>query len=506
MRKKLYILLSILTNFVLFSQVPYPHAASNAGVMMAERIASFTVDGAGNDRFEITNATNFDGQFVPQLWSYRETDNRFTLGFSANISAATDNGSSPLMIFSTAIPTQLQLNSPTTGTFPWGNPGTSNPIVNRPLFQWINASNKLMTIIANGNLGLGTTTPTALFHTTGSLRFENLANSTNPSFMLGTDSNGNVFEYAVPSGGTGADADWLKPNGTVPYSINDDIYKNGRVGINVQNPLASLHLNGSVRLENLANSTNPSFVLGTDSNGNVFEYNTSAVGSGTDADWLKPDGTVPYSISDDIYKNGKVGINVQNPSANLHLNGSVRFENLTNSTNPVFLLGTDSNGNVFEYNTSSVGSSSDADWLKLDGTIPYSISDNIYNNGKVGIGINNLPSTVGTEDVSDYRLFVKGGLLTEEVRVALTSEWADYVFKKEYHLPTLKEVEKHIAEKGHLKDIPSEKEVKENGIELGEMNKLLLQKIEELTLYVIDLNKKVEEQNKQIEVLSNSKK
>ncbi|HRB72612.1 MAG TPA: hypothetical protein PK776_12270, partial [Flavobacterium sp.] len=70
--------------------------------------------------------------------------------------------------------------------------------------------------------------------------------------------------------------------------------------------------------------------------------------------------------------------------------------------------------------------------------------------------------------------------------------WADYVFESDYNLPTLQQVEKHIKEKGHLKDIPSAKEVEENGIELGEMNKLLLQKVEELTLYIIEMNKELQ--------------
>lgn len=77
-------------------------------------------------------------------------------------------------------------------------------------------------------------------------------------------------------------------------------------------------------------------------------------------------------------------------------------------------------------------------------------------------------------------------------RVKVYTTWADYVFKEDYDLPTLQEVEQHIKENGHLKDIPSEAEVLKNGIELGEMNKLLLQKVEELTLYIIDLNKQVE--------------
>jgi hypothetical protein len=58
-------------------------------------------------------------------------------------------------------------------------------------------------------------------------------------------------------------------------------------------------------------------------------------------------------------------------------------------------------------------------------------------------------------------------------------------------LPTLEEVEQHIKDNGHLKDIPSAKEVEQNGIEVGEMNKLLLQKVEELTLYMIEMNKEI---------------
>jgi hypothetical protein len=79
--------------------------------------------------------------------------------------------------------------------------------------------------------------------------------------------------------------------------------------------------------------------------------------------------------------------------------------------------------------------------------------------------------------------------------------WSDFVFFDNYKLPTLEEVEKHIKEKGHLKNIPSAKEVEENGILLGEMNSKLLQKIEELTLYTIQQEKDLKSQNIEIEKL-----
>jgi len=119
--------------------------------------------------------------------------------------------------------------------------------------------------------------------------------------------------------------------------------------------------------------------------------------------------------------------------------------------------------------------------------------------GKVGIGVTNFPSTAGSVDVSGYKFFVKGGLLAEEIRVATT--WADYVFEKNYQLPTLKEVEQHIAEKGHLINVPSGKQIEQDGISVGEMAKIQQEKIEELTLYIIEQNKINEKQAEELKEL-----
>ncbi|MNY43726.1 hypothetical protein D3C86_1787050 [compost metagenome] len=77
-------------------------------------------------------------------------------------------------------------------------------------------------------------------------------------------------------------------------------------------------------------------------------------------------------------------------------------------------------------------------------------------------------------------------MIAESVKVKLQANWPDYVFTKDHQLPTLQETEKHIKDKGHLPGIPSAAEVKANGIDLGEMNAKLLQKIEELTLHLIE--------------------
>lgn len=124
-------------------------------------------------------------------------------------------------------------------------------------------------------------------------------------------------------------------------------------------------------------------------------------------------------------------------------------------------------------------------------------------NGTVGIGLysNNFPTMAGTVDVSDYKLIVEDGILTEQVRVMLKADWADYVFEENYELPSLEEVENYIEENGHLPNTPSAKQVKENGIELGEIAKIQQEKIEELTLYTIQQQKQLEKQQQEIEEL-----
>ncbi|MEO9802671.1 MAG: hypothetical protein ABJF04_05450 [Reichenbachiella sp.] len=114
----------------------------------------------------------------------------------------------------------------------------------------------------------------------------------------------------------------------------------------------------------------------------------------------------------------------------------------------------------------------------------------ITSTGNVGIGTTQ----------PDSKLAVNGTIHSKEVRVDL-SGWSDFVFEKDYELLTLEEVEEHISEKGHLPEIPSEAEVTKDGINLGVMNAKLLQKIEELTLHLIEMNKQLKAQNEEIEKL-----
>lgn len=120
-----------------------------------------------------------------------------------------------------------------------------------------------------------------------------------------------------------------------------------------------------------------------------------------------------------------------------------------------------------------------------------SVSDRAYFAGKVGIK---------TPNPGDYDLAVNGKIRSKEVKVE-AANWPDYVFQKGYKSMPLQELKKFIEINKHLPEIPPAKEVELNGISLGEMNKLLVKKIEELTLMLIDQHEQSKKQSEQINKL-----
>jgi hypothetical protein len=119
----------------------------------------------------------------------------------------------------------------------------------------------------------------------------------------------------------------------------------------------------------------------------------------------------------------------------------------------------------------------------------------IHPNGNVGIG-------TGSE-APDHKLDVNGVIHTKEVKVDLDVPGPDYVFEPDYDLATLQEIETYIKENKHLPEVPSAKEMEENGMNLKEMNLILLKKVEELTLHLIELKKENENQQQEINALKN---
>ena len=185
------------------------------------------------------------------------------------------------------------------------------------------------------------------------------------------------------------------------------------------------------------------------------------------------------SIENDfsVKHNGFVGIGTNEPQAKLHVAGNVKLSGNYDGNNNVQFATAGGAGNTWELYPQTTGfgiyNRNTSSWPLF-----------ITNDNSIGIG-NYIP-------VGDEKLAVKGNIRAHEIKVE-TANWPDYVFARDYKLPTLQETEKHIKDKGHLPGIPSAAEVKANGVDLGEMNAKLLQKIEELTLYIIDQNKKMEE-------------
>ncbi|OKS85675.1 hypothetical protein RG47T_1121 [Mucilaginibacter polytrichastri] len=118
----------------------------------------------------------------------------------------------------------------------------------------------------------------------------------------------------------------------------------------------------------------------------------------------------------------------------------------------------------------------------------------ILGNGQVLIG-----DTRGKQ--GSYKLVIAGSAIATSITVKTVDQWPDYVFKDDYELPKLSDVKSYIDKNHHLSDVLSEEEVKKGGIDLGGMNATLLKKVEELTFYLIEQNKQLQELKKEVSEL-----
>lgn len=211
--------------------------------------------------------------------------------------------------------------------------------------------------------------------------------------------------------------------------------------------------------------------------------------------------------------NNNVGIGTINPKTRLDL-GDLRF----GSISQLPAEGSISEGDWANYiigNTSSqrlrlglvndgyTRSEIDMDNSnRQDGTIAFKTTDGsggaairlfVHGNGNIGIG-------TGSTNMPDYKLAVNGTIGSKKVKVT-QSGWPDYVFESGYKLPTLVEVETYIKANKHLPEVPSALEIEKHGLDLGDSQAALLKKIEELTLYIIEQDKKLTSQQKEIDQL-----
>ncbi len=244
--------------------------------------------------------------------------------------------------------------------------------------------------------------------------------------------------------------------------------------------------------------TNFRFTINAQDADNSFIYNYNPASATFHT--INIGGTHSLSSGLTVAGNGNIGVGTSYlGNAIMTINGNsynnLRLENDTpNKEASMRFRSKSSSGGTLHSDISLYATGNNQGYLGFK--VPHNNSVNsgydmiINHSGNVGIG---------TTNPNGWKLAVNGQIRAKEIKVE--TGWSDFVFYDDYKLPTLLEVENHIKENGHLKDIPSAKEVEENGIFLGEMDSKLLQKIEELTLYTIQQEKKIEQQTKEIEKL-----
>lgn len=147
------------------------------------------------------------------------------------------------------------------------------------------------------------------------------------------------------------------------------------------------------------------------------------------------------------------------------------------------------------------GAGGEKNLMSVGGWEGIGSSINLYNaSNQVSVIINGWGDSylnagglaIGTTDLRGYKLAVNGSAIFTSVKVKLEQNWPDYVFEKDYQLLSLADLEKFIQQNKHLPDVPSAAEVEKEGLDVGANQAALLKKIEELTLYIIEQNKRIE--------------
>ncbi len=181
-----------------------------------------------------------------------------------------------------------------------------------------------------------------------------------------------------------------------------------------------------------------------------------------------------------VAPDGNVGIANNDPLTRLHI-ASGQDAGLANTQNGFIMLGTATGGNVVIDNNEIIA--------RNNGAVSTLFMQN--NGGTVQIGNEAVPT--------GYTLSVAGKAICTELRVQLTGAWPDYVFDEKYKLPDFNTLRNYIKENKHLPNIPAAKDIEKSGMEVGDMQRRMMEKIEELTLYVLELEKKLSDVEKRNE-------
>jgi hypothetical protein len=254
--------------------------------------------------------------------------------------------------------------------------------------------------------------------------------------------------------------------------VDQVVYTFDSVGIGTSVPLTKLHISGSGQVLRLAGidpqmefyqgATSKGFVTIT---GDDFKIGTLASNNLGRA-VIRVNGGDRFTVAPD----GNVGIATTTPLSRLHVASG---DDASLTSNGFMMLGSETGGNIVIDNNEVIA--------RNNGAVSTLFLQN--NGGPVQIGSTGVPT--------GYLLSVAGKAICTELRVQLTGAWPDYVFDSKYKLPSFDKLRQYINENKHLPNIPAAKDIEKSGMDVGDMQRRMMEKIEELTLYVLELEKKV---------------
>lgn len=194
-------------------------------------------------------------------------------------------------------------------------------------------------------------------------------------------------------------------------------------------------------------------------------------------------------------RTGKIGIgDMADPQAKLHILGDAHedvgiiIESKAPAYRKTFIQLRDESHRISVGTNGAMSITAGAKPLNLEGS-------RVTLTGKVGVNTTNT--------VNGYALAVDGGIITDEVLILNVEDWPDYVFGQDHQLMSLSDLKAYIDENSHLPEVPSAQDVEVNGVNVVEMQKVLLKKIEELTLYTVEQQRLIEELQAKINQLEN---
>ncbi len=272
--------------------------------------------------------------------------------------------------------------------------------------------------------------------------------------------NSNHSKNTLVGYGTGINANIEKQNTFVGYKAGMSCISGNNAYVGVRAGEKGTTGAGNMAFGNLAlyqNRTGSNNVaIGNHASRDVRGSFNISIGGGAGKSNIGGDGTIAIGYAAGFWNNGSRNVFIGNNAGN---NQNL----LTNVSDKLFIQ---NSGDV---------------------TTPLIYGD--FATKQVGIGTSNV--LVNPVDNIPYTLSVNGHVLATEVTVKEYNNWPDYVFAEDYDLMPLNELEKEIEKLGHLPEVPSAEEVLENGHQVGEMNVILLKKVEEMTLHLIEMNKAI---------------